>query len=254
MAMNKKNKIVIGVSAGVAVLLVAVLLGLIFTGMYVGWGPFDNLFWNQEVKRIQKAYPASDNQGGIVFYGASNFRLWTEMTADLPEYRVVNSGFGGSTDKLMVQYADKLLYPYNPEIVFFQTGSNDYVEMSGTGEEKVNACMQYKKQMFDAFHDKLPNAKFVVMSGLLLPGRSGYTQITQKVNTALKTLCQEREYMVFVDASDMTFDGANYNTELFQKDGIHLNHTGQLKWRDQYIKPAIERLIDLYPELSEVKK
>lgn len=60
--------------------------------------------------------------------------------------------------------------------------------------------------------------------------------------------------MVFVDASDMTFDGENYNTELFQKDGIHLNHTGQLKWRDQYIKPAIERLHELYPELSEVKK
>lgn len=132
MAMGKKKKIVIVVSVGVATLLIAVLLGLIFTGMYVGWGPFDNLFWNQEVKRIQKQFSASDNQNGIVFYGASNFRLWTVMVEDLPEYKVVNSGFDGSTDKLMVQYADKLLYPYNPQIVFFQTGSNDYVEMSGT--------------------------------------------------------------------------------------------------------------------------
>lgn len=114
--------------------------------------------------------------------------------------------------------------------------------------------MKYKKQMFDTFHDKLPNAKFVVMSGLLLPGRSKYTEITQKVNVALKALCEEREYMTFVDASDMTFDGANYNSGLFQKDGIHLNHAGQLKWRDEYITPEIERLLEIYPELSEVKK
>lgn len=251
---TKKKKIGIGLSVGVAVLIVAVLLGLIFTGMYVGWGPFDGLFWNQEVKRISKEFPADENQNGIVFYGASNFRLWTDMTADLPEYKVVNSGFGGSTDKLMVQYADKLLYSYNPKVVFFQTGSNDYVEMAGTDEEKVNACIEYKRQMFSAFHDKLPDAKFVVMSGLLLPGRSEYTEITQKVNIALKALCDEREYMTFVDASAMTFDGEKYATELFQKDGIHLNHTGQLRWRDEYIKPAIERLLDQYPKLAEVKK
>lgn len=250
----KNKKIVIGISSGIAILLVAVFLGLFFTGMNVGWGPFKGLFWNHEVKRVEKSYPYENNQNGIVFYGASNFRMWYEMTEDLPEYKVANCGFGGSTDKLMVKYADKLLYPYNPEIVFFQTGSNDYVEISGSDEEKVSACMEYKKQMFTAFHDKLPDAKFVVMSGLLLPGRSTYTELTIKVNTALKEYCETRDYMTFVDAGRMTYDGTQYRTDLFIKDGIHLNHTGQLKWRDEYIKPAIETLIETYPELSRIRK
>lgn len=108
--------------------------------------------------------------------------------------------------------------------------------------------------MFSTFHEKMPNAKFVVMSGLLLPGRSAYTDLTIKVNTALKEYCETQDYMTFVDANQMTYDGTQYRTDLFIKDGIHLNHTGQLKWRDEYIKPSIETLIKIDPELASVKK
>ena len=252
--MTKKKKITIGVLSSVVFLLIAILFGLIFTGMYVGWGPFTRLFWNQEVRRVKKSYPYENNQNGIVFYGASNFRMWYEITDDLHEYKVANCGFGGSTDKLMVEYADRLLYPYNPQIVFFQTGSNDYVEMKGNDDEKISACMEYKKQMFSTFHERMPNAKFVVMSGLLLPGRSAYTELTIKVNTALELYCKSQNYMTFVDSTQMTYDGEQYMTDLFIKDGIHLNHTGQLKWRDEYIKPVIEMLIETNPELESVKK
>lgn len=252
--MNKKKIGLIASISATSFLLVSVLLGLVFTGMYVGWGPFKGLFWNQEVKRIQKTYSYKENQEGIVFYGASNFRLWTEMDNDLKEYKIVNSGFGGSTDKLMNQYADKLLYPFNPNIVFFQTGSNDYVEMSGTEEEKIDACINYKKEMFSTFHEKLPNAKFVIMSGLLLPGRSSYTDLTIKVNEKLNEYATTIDYISYVDANNMTYDGTNYRDDLFQKDGIHLNHKGQLLWRDNYIKPKIEQLIEENVYLENVRR
>lgn len=48
--------------------------------------------------------------------------------------------------------------------VFFQKGSNDYVQMIRSEDEKTNRCMEYKKNMFSKFHEKIPNAKFVVMS------------------------------------------------------------------------------------------
>lgn len=232
--------------AGVSIvsLALACLLGLIITGAQIGWGPFASLYsWDKEVNPIAEKYDASERQGEIIFYGASNFRLWTDMEDDLSEYKVQNHAFGGSTDKLLVEYADKLLYPYNPSIVFFQTGSNDYVSLSGTDEEKVKACMEYKKQMFDTFHEKCPNAKFVVMSGLLLPGRSEYTELTQKVNDELEKYCDSKDYMYFVNSEDMTYQNGEYREDLFIKDGIHLNHTGQLLWRDEYIKPALDRVI-----------
>ena len=251
--MTKGKKVTIAVIASVSGLLLACFVGLIFTGMYVGWGPFAFMQFDHEEKVILQKYDSETRKGEIVFYGASNFRLWTEMENDLSEYKVQNHGFGGSTDKDLVERADTLLYPYVPAVVFFQTGSNDYVSLDGTDEEKVEVCMAYKKFMFETFHEKLPEAKFVVMSGLLLPGRSQYTALTQKINDALEKLCAEYDYMTFVDAEEMTFDGSAYRSELFIRDGIHLNHEGQLLWRDGYIRPAIEALINEY-RLEELRK
>ena len=241
--MSKKKKAIV-ISSSVAVgLALIILLGLIFTGLYVGWGPFTYLQFDKQEKVIIDKYDAQTRQNEIVFYGASNFRLWTEMENDLSEYKVQNHGFGGSTDKDLVERADRLLYPYKPQIVFFQTGSNDYVSLKGTDEEKIEKCIEYKKQMFSTFHEKMPNAYFVVMSGLLLPGRSQYTELTKKVNTELKSLCDSLDYMYFVDSEEMTFDGTEYKDELFISDGIHLNHDGQLLWCNNYIKPRIAEII-----------
>ena len=175
------------------------------------------------------------------------------MENDLPEYRVQNHGFGGCTDQDLMHYADRLLYPYHPAIVFFQTGSNDYVSLKGTDEEKVAACMDYKKQMFAEIHDRLPDAKLVVMSGLLLPGRSEYRELTEEINKALEMLCEETDYLRFVDASAMTWDGQRYADELFIQDGIHLNHEGQLLWMRDYIRPMIETLVSEF-DLTQVQK
>lgn len=249
--MKKPLKIVIIVAAA---LVAASLAGLAITGLKIGWGPFSFLHtWDADVEKIQQTYPAEENQNGIIFYGASNFRMWTEMETDLPEYRVQNHGFGGCTDQDLMHYADKLLYPYHPAIVFFQTGSNDYVSLKGTDTEKVAACMDYKKQMFAEIHDQLPDAKLVVMSGLLLPGRSEYRELTEEINQALETLCEETDYLWFVDASAMTWDGQRYADELFIKDGIHLNHEGQLLWMRDYIRPMIETLVSEF-DLTQVQK
>ena len=69
----------------------------------------------------------------------------------MADYRVQNHAFGGSKDTDLVKFADQILYPYDPAVVFFQTGSNDYVMMKGTDEEKAAKCMAYKKQMFHTF-------------------------------------------------------------------------------------------------------
>lgn len=128
--------------------------------------------WAKEVQAISEKYISSEQKRNIIFYGASNFTFWTEMENDLLEYRVQNHGFGGSTDKWLMHYADRLLYPYDPQIVFLQTGSNDYVLLPEGDDERAEKCLTYKAKMYDAFHRALPETKFVVMSGLLLPRRS----------------------------------------------------------------------------------
>lgn len=247
----EKKKLRFGILIGVVVLIVYFAV----IGWQTNWGPFKFLYkgYDAEVTAIEKRYDVTTHQHQVIFYGASNFRLWTEMENDMYEYKVQNHGFGGSTDKMLVDFADRILYPYQPDIVFFQTGSNDYIELSGTDEEKVAACMEYKTQMFAQFHEQLPQAKFVVMSGLLLPGRSEYTHLTQMVNKELELLCAQMDYLYFVDASGMTYDGSDYTYELFEEDGIHLNHEGQLRWCNEYIRPQLDALIEEF-KLVHIKK
>lgn len=91
--------------------------------------------------------------------------------------------FEDCTDEGLLYDADKLLYLYHPDIVFFQIGSNDYVDLKGTDGENVTACMEYKKQMFHEILEQIPNAKLVVMSGLLLPVRSEYRELTEQISS-----------------------------------------------------------------------
>lgn len=239
--MSIKKRVALG---AIGITALSVLTGLVITGWKVGWGPFTFLQFNSQERAIVKKYNPIERNNEIVFYGASNFRLWTEMEKDLSDYYVQNHGFGGSTDNDLVARAERLLYPYNPAIVVFQTGSNDYVSLSGNDDEKVSVCIAKKRQMFEKFHTQLPEAKFIVMSGLLLPGRSQYTELTQKINQELQALCEETDYLYFVDSSSMTFNGQNYAKELFVEDGIHLNHEGQMLWCENYIQPALELVIE----------
>jgi lysophospholipase L1-like esterase len=237
-----KLHILIKLLTAFGALAVALFAALAAFALYNGWSagnpPFEGLYVSRLVERNK-----GEAEGGIVFYGASNFTRWTEINADLSPYHVINNGFGGSNDKLLVEYADRLLLPYKPKIIFFQTGSNDYLDLEGSDEEKIRVCMEYKKQMFERFHAQMPEATFVVMSGLLLPGRSQFVGITRAVNEELRAFCGAENYMRFINADDMTYDGAAFNTNLFVGDGIHLNREGQRLWA-QRILPLIAEPAD----------
>lgn len=235
-----KKKLIIGLVVAASVITVSPIIGLAVTGATIGWGPFSFMYWPKEVKRVLKENPYDDYQKGIVFYGASNFRLWKEMKEDLQPYNVANCGFGGSTDKMLMEKADKLLYPYNPELVFLQTGSNDYPGMTGSYEEIAKEVFDTKKEMYSEFHSKMPETKFFVMAGILMPGRSEYTPIVTKVNEYLRDYCATTDYVTFLDSESLTYKDGEYITEYFIKDGIHLTHEARLIWANDYILPAIK--------------
>lgn len=95
--------------------------------------------------------------------------------------------------------------------------------------------------MYSTFHDNLPNTKFYVMAGILVPGRSEYTPIVQKVNEKLREYCSTIDYLTFVDSESLTYQNGAYTNEYFIKDGIHLTHEARLKWASDYILPELAK-------------
>lgn len=184
-------------------------------------GPFGHL----AVGPVLRKY-SPDRKGEVIFYGASNFRLWLEMEEDLAPYREQNHGIGGATDVTMMRFAGELVFQYQPAALFFQTGSNDYALGMTVEQVKEN-----KKKMYQEYRDRLPGVPLVVMSGLPLPGRPEFWPQIDEVNRFLEGYCALYPDMYFADATGilMTADG-KFRPELFKPDQIHLNHEGQLVW------------------------
>lgn len=241
------------VNTGLLIALIVIYVLMVIYGFYQAGihyvGPMKGL----AIGRIARKYKAAAHKGEIVFYGASNFTLWETMEEDLRAFKVQNHGFGGSDDAGLMKYASRILYPYEPKIVVFQTGSNDYVNVQGSDEEKIAFCMKRKKEMFALFHERLPEAKFLVMAGILLPGRAEYLELTKEVNRQLKELCESTDYMTYVDSEDMTYQNGEFDESLFVKDNIHLTPEARVRWAQEYIIPALEQTVAEY-QIESVRR
>ena len=218
--------------------------GISSAGWKAGWEPGKEICtgYEKEVEAIEQKYSAGSSAGCTVFYGASNFRMWKNMDKDLADFKTQNHGFGGATDVLLMHYAERILIPYEPSIVVVQSGSNDYMGLTGSLEEKAETSIALKARMYDLFLDALPNARILALSALLMPGFAGATELSKLINSRLKDLCGQCSRMSFIDADELTFDGSTYRTELFKSDGIHLNRDGQLALCEGFIRPALKEL------------
>lgn len=186
------------------------------------------------VRRIEEKYQG--RTGEIVFYGPSNITFWYSLEKDMLPYCAQNHGMGGCTDEDLIAYAPRLLYPFKPQVVFFQTGSNDLAH--GLTLPQI---MENKKRMYGEFLENMPETKLVVMSGLPLPGRQQFWEATKETNAFLQAFCQEHDRMYFMDSMDTmlsdtgdeenrTADGRYFRPEYFMIDRVHLNAKGHAAW------------------------
>ena len=227
--------------------------GLSPEGWKAGWEPGKEIFlgYESEVEKIEQKYPVgtaeTDSAGSAsaaptVFYGASNFRMWKNLDKDLAQFWAQNHGFGGATDVLLMHYARRILFPYRPGIVVVQSGSNDYMGLSGSLKQKARTSLELKKHMYRYFLSKLPDTQFIALGALLMPGFAQATELSLLINEELKGFCEQTERLSYVDLAPLTYDAASgtYRTELFKSDGIHLSRDGQLALCDQFIRPVLE--------------
>src|SRR5579884_2735715 len=87
---------------------------------------------NQPVSRWEKeiaTFEAKDRTNpppkhAILFVGSSTIRLWN-VAHYFPGKQVINRGFGGSQIADVTQFADRIVFPYEPRQIVFYSGDND---------------------------------------------------------------------------------------------------------------------------------
>ncbi len=208
------------------------------------WSNTDEKIQEACVSRIEEIY--SGRKGEIIFYGPSNIQMWYSLEKDMLPYKAQNHGMGGCIDSEMIKYAPRMLYAFDPDIVFFQTGSNDLA--IGISLEEI---IEKKRKMYSLFLENMPQAKLVIMSGLPLPGRMEFWESTEIINNKLKEMCDSTDRLYFMDATDsflhdrgddeFELNGKYFLPEYFRKDMLHLNKRGHDIWTAK-IKEFIKQI------------
>lgn len=179
--------------------------------------------WEKDIA----AFEAEDRttpppQNAVVFTGSSTIRLWRTMAEDLPGYKVVNRGFGGSEIVDVTYYADRIIIPLKPKMLFIRSGGNDIFR--GNSAEKVFADF---KALVAKIHGKLPQTEIVYIA--LSPSVARWNQADKELalNAMVKDFVKTAKRVKYLDDADISLgaDGKP-RPELFIADKLHFNAEG----------------------------
>lgn len=179
--------------------------------------------WESAIAAFEKADRANPPpKGAVLFVGASTITLWKSLEADFPEHKVINRGFGGSEIVDSTHFADRIIFPYEPKMIFLRSGSNEI--FNGESPEQVSAD-------FEAFvkkvREKLPDAPIVYISINPIPSRWGQNDKNLKANELIRAAIGKMPKVKFLDIWDIsiTADGKP-REDLFGPDRLHFNAAG----------------------------
>lgn len=183
-----------------------------------------------EPHRFEKdilAFEAADKttpppQGAILFVGDSQFTRWKSIHEDLPEYVLINRGFGGSTMADLLYYTDRLVIPYKPRRIVVHEGGNDI--HSGRTPEQLLADV---KSFIEKVHAALPEVPIGISSLTPSPARWAETDTRKRTNQMIKDYIATQKNVVFIDLFD-AYLGADGKPreELFVADRTHHSAAG----------------------------
>lgn len=179
--------------------------------------------WEKAVAAFEAADKASPPpKGAVLFVGSSTIVRWKTMAADFPGVTTLNRGFGGNQIKDSTHYAERMIFPYEPSMIFLRAGGNDI----NAGWPAADVFEDYKK-FVAKMRAKFPGIPIAYMG--LCPTIKRWEQVEEgnKLNALIAAYCKENEGLSYIDCSKMTLDSEGKpRPELFVEDMLHHSPEG----------------------------
>lgn len=188
----------------------------------------------QDPKRFQKEIEIlagkdncfSPDQELLLFTGSSSVRMWKDVQEAFPGYHVINNGFGGSHFSDLIYYYDKLIAPYQPDVLFIYEGDNDIA--SG---KKPQSILKEAKQLISMIRSDLPETRIVLISPKPSLARWELKEEYKKLNGMLEELASQTKGVEFADVWEaMVDENGEVYPDLFVDDNLHMNEKGYAIW------------------------
>ena len=193
--------------------------------------------WEKEIT----AYEQSDRtqpppKGALLFIGSSTIRLWKTLAQDFPEHHVINRGFGGSQIVDATHFAERIIFPCEPRMIFLRAGGNDL--WAGKSPEQVFAEF---KEFVTKVQAKLPETEIVFIS--LCPSVARWQQADKEkaLNSLVQEYVRQSPRVKCIETYSMSLgpDGQP-RAELFVADKLHFNAEGY-KLLAELVRPHLPK-------------
>ncbi len=193
--------------------------------------------WERELAAFERADRARPPvPGGVVLFGSSSFRLWTNVSALLPDARIVNRGFGGSHTSDLVEHFSRVVTPHEPRVLLVYGGDNDLA--SGKSAGQVVADFQ---ALVEQVRKRLPRTRIGFVAIKPSPSRRQLLGEQRKANELVRRFARGRRRVDFLDAATPLLDARGQpDPRCFRTDELHLNSEGYARWAG-VLRPYLKR-------------
>ena len=187
----------------------------------------DKPFYNEieAFRQMDKENPPKS--GSVIFVGSSSFRMWDELESTFSKYNAVNRGFGGSTFKEAIMYAEDLVLKYDPSAVFIYEGDNDVA--NGTPTDEI---IRDAETFVNLIREKHPRVPIVFVSPKPSIARWNLKKNYEDLNAKLEEWSSHEPGTFYIDVWDhMLGEDGKPMPDIFIEDNLHMNEKGYKIWK-----------------------
>lgn len=186
-------------------------------------GPHNFVKWEKDVAAFEKSDSlAPPPKHAVLFVGASTIVRWKSLAEDFKGTVILNRGFGGNQIADSTHFAERMIFPYEPKMIFLRAGGNDI--HAGRSADEVFGDF---KDFVAKVRERLPEVPIAYIALSPSPSRWNERDAGDKLNGLIAGYVKEGKNLLFVDDSKISL-GANGQPrpELFVADQLHFNEAG----------------------------
>ena len=179
--------------------------------------------WEKDILAFEAADRTNPPpKGSVLFVGSSTIVRWKTLQQDFPGLTVVNRGFGGNQIVDSTHFADRMIFPYEPQTIVLRAGGNDI--HAGKSPEQV---FEDFKAFAATVHKRLPSARIVYISQPPTIARWDERDALKKLNALVAAYVKTDPRLVYIETYDTTLDAKGQpRPELFVEDKLHFSPEG----------------------------
>jgi lysophospholipase L1-like esterase len=187
-------------------------------------------FYNdvQKLKRNTDSIVKTETEKSIVFIGSSSFTMWHSLQADLPEYKIINNAFGGSTLLDVIRYVDDIIPEKHTKQIVVYCGENDLAADSTVTGEIV---AQRFEQLFHLLRKKIKNVPILYVSMKPSPSRVHLMDKMETGNKLISYFLKKQKNRGYINVFNrMLKEDGTVMDDIFLQDRLHMNKAGYAIW------------------------